>query len=521
MRSPRTLVPLSAVLCVWLFPAAPHARAQAEACDLVIAGGRVIDPESGLDGVRHVGIRGGKVVALSARPLRGKEVVDATGLVVCPGFIDLHSHAQTLAGMRMQAFDGVTTSLELEGGMLPVGLAYAAAAREGRPLNYGFSSSWPIARMTALAGLKSDGTLPTLLREDNGRLGWRHFARPAESRKVLDLVEQGLREGGLGVGFPVGYAPESNADEFFQVARMAKRYGVPVFTHIRYMEPYGPKSSLQGHQELIALAAMTGAHLHVCHLNSTASKRIPEMLDAVESAAARGLKVTFEGYPYGAGSTALSAPFLAPANLGNVGIKPADITYLRTGKPIASVEELARLRRGDPNGRVLVRYLDEDDPRDRRLIDRVILHPHAAVASDAVWWEVEGKLLAEDVWPLPASAVAHPRSAGCYARIMGRYVRDEKKLSLTEAIRRCSLRPAQILEESAPQMKNKGRLRAGADADLVVFDPKAVRDRATYQRPNQTAVGMHFVLVNGVFVIRDSRLVKGAFPGRAVRRAVK
>jgi N-acyl-D-glutamate deacylase len=374
--------------------------------------------------------------------------------------------------------------------------------------------------MTVLGGLRSDGTLPTLLKW-NDRHQWIHFARPEKSRRVLDLVEQGLREGGLGVGVPLGYAPESNNDEYFEIARLAKKYGVPVFTHIRYLEPYGPKNSLLAHQELIALAAMTGAHMHVCHLNSTASKRIPEMLDAVTSAAARGLKVTFEGYPYGMGSTGITAAFLVPENLTNIGIKPSDIVYLRTGKPIPTAAELARLRREDPRGRVLVRFLDEDSPKDRRLIDRVLLHPQAAVASDAVNWESEGKLIWGDVWPLPANAVAHPRSAGCFTRILGRYVREEKKLSLLEAVRRCSLRPAQILEEGVPQMRNKGRLKVGADADLLVFDPRTVADRATYLRPNQTSVGMRHVLVNGVFVIRDGELVRTAFSGRAIRRPVR
>jgi hypothetical protein len=518
MTLTRTLVGLQLVVCLGLCQ--KLVSAQDEQFDVVIAGGRVVDPESGLDAVRHVGIRGGLVAAIAEKPLAGNVIVDASGLVVAPGFIDLHSHAQTLAGHRMQAFDGVTTSLELETGMLPIRLAYKAAAREGRPLNYGYSSSWSVARSIALAGLKSDGTLRSVWK-DTDTVKWVRFVQPRESRRVLDLVEEGLREGGLGVGMPVGYAPDSNRDEFFEIAKLAKKLGVPVFTHIRYLEPYGPKNSLIGHQELIALAAMTGAHMHICHLNSTASKRIPEMLEAVEGARGRGLKVTFEGYPYGAGSTTIAAPFLAPASLANTGLKPSDVTYLRTGKPVASTEELLSLRRDDPTGMVLVRFLNEDDPKQQALIDRVILHRDAAVASDAVFWEVDGKLLTEDVWPLPAKAVAHPRSAGCFARILGRYVREGKKLSLPEAIRRCALRPAQILEASVPQMRKKGRLKVGADADVIVFDPKTVRDRATYLEPNQTSVGMHAVLVNGGFVIRDAELVRTAFPGKAIRRPVQ
>jgi N-acyl-D-glutamate deacylase len=501
---------------VLLFSAASGLGTQSEPFDLVISGGRVVDPESNLDAVREVGIKERKIAAISEKPLKGKEVVHGHGLVVSPGFIDLHSHAQTLAGMRMQAFDGVTTSLELESGMLPIGLAYETALREGRPLNFGFSSSWIMARMIALAGFKSDGTLVKAW--EAGPLRWNHFVTPEESRRVLDLIEQGVRQGGIGVGVPLGYGPESNSDEYFAIAKMAKKHGVPVFTHIRYLEPYGKKNNLMAHQELIAVAAMTGAHMHICHLNSTASKRIPEMLDAVASAAARGLKITFEGYPYGAGSTGLDAAFLAPDNLPNIGIKPSDILYLKTGKPIASKEELTTLRRADPNGMVLVKFLDETDPKYQKLIDRVILQPDAAVASDAVFWQVRGKTIVGDVWPLPSDAVAHPRSAGCFARILGHYVRTDKKMSLMEAIRKCSLRPAQILEESVPQMRSKGRIKVGADADLIVFDPNTVMDKATYQYPSQTSVGMRFVLVNGIFVIRDSILVTSAFPGKAVRR---
>jgi hypothetical protein len=273
------------------------------------------------------------------------------------------------------------------------------------------------------------------------------------------------------------------------------------------------------HQELIALAAMTGAHMHICHLNSTATRRIPEMLEAVETARARGLKVTFEGYPYGAGSTSVSAAFLAPENLANIGIRSTDIVYLKTGERIASNERLAQLRKEEPRASVLIYFFDETRPEDRKLIDRVILHPDAAVASDAVPWQVAGKTVTGDLWPLPAEAVSHPRSAGCFTRILGRYVREEKKLSLSEAIRKCSLLPAQILEASVPSMKHKGRLQPGADADVIVFDPDTVTDRATYLKPNQTALGMKHVLVHGTFVIRDGEMVKSALPGKPVRRA--
>ena len=126
---------------------------QAATYDLVIARGRVIDPESGLDAIRDIGVSGGRIVAISKTPLQGTRTLDAVGQVVAPGFIDLHSHAMTTPSMRMQAFDGVTTALELELGNLPIGKAYERAAQQGYPINYGFSASWALARMKAFDGV--------------------------------------------------------------------------------------------------------------------------------------------------------------------------------------------------------------------------------------------------------------------------------------------------------------------------------------------------------------------------------
>jgi hypothetical protein len=399
-------------------------------------------------------------------------------------------------------------------------VGYRVAAKEGRPLNYGFSSSWGVARTTVIGGIPGDGTIRAFFGAPVVA-NWGRLTTAAETQKILGLVEEGLREGGIGVGVLLGYAPLSNYEEYLAVAKLAKRHGAPVFTHLRYAEPYGPKNSLAAHEELIALAAMTGAHMHICHLNSTASRRIPEMLDAVESARSRGLKVTFEAYPYGAGCTKISAAFLAPANLPNMGLKPSDLVYLKTGERPASDERLTQLRMEDPNGLVIVHVLDESRPEDLKLIDKAILHADAAIASDAIPWQVEGKTITGKGWPLPPDAVAHPRSAGCFSRILGRFVRQDKKLSLVQALRKCSLLPAQILEESVPQMKKKGRIQVGADADVIVFNPEKVIDRATYLKPNQPSLGMRHVMVNGAFVIKDGHLQTGSFPGRPVRRPVE
>lgn len=513
------LLVLSGVVLGGLLPAA--AQEAGEPFDVVLANGRVLDPESGLDGVRHVGIRGDKVALLSTKPLKGKVVVDARSLVVAPGFIDLHAHGQQLPAARMQAFDGVTTHLELESGILPVRAFYAQRAKEGRPINYGASSGWAHARVAVLQGLEPDGSLRFMLKAFGLKEWTQRPATEEQARQILARVEQGLREGAIGIGMLAGYAPGFGHKENYQVHKLAARYGVPTFIHVRYMGMIEPESSFAAYQEVVAMAAASGAHVHVCHFNSTSLRDIDLCARLVADAQKRGLKVTTEAYPYGTGWTGINAAFLRrPDWQKHMGMDYSDLTYLKTGETLTR-ERVEELRKTDPGGSILLRFLDpEGKPDDQALLDRSVLFPGGAIASDGGDWEVDGKAVTGDVWPLPAKAVAHPRAAGTFCRIVGRYVRDRKALTLMDAVRRCSLIPAQILEASVPQMRTKGRIKPGADADLVVFDPNTVADRATFKQPLQTSAGMRHVIVNGTFVIRDGELVRTAAPGRPIRRTV-
>jgi len=501
--------------------AAVSAVASAADFDLVINNGRVIDPESKLDAVRSVGITGGKIAAISEKPLSGQKAIDARGLVVSPGFIDLHSHAvMTLAGARMHVMDGVTTAFEMENGVLPVAKSYDFVAGEGRPLNYGFSVSWVFAR-----ALAADGTPVEEFSTDDWdgvfqRTDWQGYFPEDKARRVVELVEQGLREGGIGVGANLGYMPGANYEELYELAKLTKKYGnSPIYVHIRHNEPYGPNNNLAAHEEVIAVAAMTGAHMHFCHLNSNANRHIPDRIRATEKARSLGANITWEAYPYGAGSTFIAGAYLAPDNLPNMGIESTDILYLKTGERVASNERLAQLQKEDPSGFSIFFLLDENDPKERALLDQAVVHPDSAIASDATYWQVGADVIRSDVWPLPANAASHPRSAGTFARVAGPYVRDGK-LSLMDAIRKMSLVPAQILEESVPQMQHKGRIKVGADADITVFDAATIRDRSTYEKPNQTSAGIRHVVVNGVVTVSDGELLADAKSGQAVRRAV-
>lgn len=473
-----------------------------EVYDVVIAGGRVIDPESGLDGIRQIGIRGGRIAIVTAEPLRGRTTVDAKGLVVGPGFVDVHSHAQTIPAAWIQAFDGVTTALELEGGTWPVARTYDTIAKEGRPINYGFSVNWLAAR-TAL------GLSPTAPASDE------------DAAQVVSRVEQGLNEGGLGVGMLAGYAPNTGRQEYLDVARLAARRDVPTFTHVRTKNTREPKGAVEGFSEVIAVAAATGAHMHICHINSSALRAIPSIAAMIETARTNGVSISSEAYPWGAGSTKIDAPFLHPDNLPQINIKSDSIVYLKTGERPATNARLAELQKSDPEGQVVIHYLDEKVPAERRFIDEAVMVKDSMIASDAVPYEIDGKIFDKAVWPLPAKAVSHPRTASTFTATIAYYVREKRMFSLNEMFRRASLLPARLMESVAPGMRDKGRIRPGADADIIVFDPETVAGQASYEDTTKPARGMANVLVGGQFVIRDGKLITAARPGRPIRGATR
>src|ERR1051326_6694863 len=494
MPSPRLAVsPYVAVLLslVALAPRGPGT--QSEPFDLVLAGGRVLDPETGLDATRNVAIREGRIAAVTIDPLAARETLDVHGLVVAPGFIDLHAHGQDSESYRYYAHDGVTTALELEIGTYPVAPWYAA--REGRSLiNYGVSVGHVGARRALVA---HDESLAGAAAIGDKSRSWTHGAlQDAELPRLDSMIESGLTQGALGVGFGIAYTPGASRAEILELFRVAARHGVPWFVHLREggRDP-ATGGGVAALQEVIADAAATGAALHVVHVTSMGQRRDPPLLlQLIRGAREHGVDVTTEAYPYTAASTELQSAVFDPGWQQRMSIGYHDILYPPTGERLTAAS-FARLRR---QGAVVVIFLIPDSTVRQALADPLVM-----VASDGL------------------SPHGHPRLAGTHARVLGRYARDSGALSLADAVRKMTLQPAQRLERAVPAMHAKGRIQVGADADITVFDAARVLDLATYQRPAQFSQGIVHVLVNGVFVVRNGVSVAGApspFPGRPIRR---
>jgi N-acyl-D-glutamate deacylase len=489
--------------------------------DLVLVGGRVVDPERSLDETLNVGITGDRIAAISGEPLEGATVIDATGLVVAPGFIDLHAHGQQLPAAWMQAFDGVTTALELESGLLPISEFYDNVVTDGgRPINYGASAAWTYARIAVKEDKVPEADL-LWFQEAFSYDGWQNsLADDDEIESIIKLVEQGLAEGGLGIGINGGYAPGYGRKEYHALAKLAAKHEVPTFTHIRYLSVQEPDSGFEGLGELISLAAATGAHMHICHLNSVAGRDIKACVELVSEAKERGVPITLEAYPYGACSSTVGAEVFRKDWLTRWGVEDASAMEYN-GEPLTQ-ERIDELQKDAPGTVIVMHFLrpdNPDKPEDAAMLDLSVLHPDAAIASDAMpWSRTDGTLIKDDVWPLPEDAFAHPRSAGCFSRFLAGWVRERNALPLIEAIRKTSLIPAQILEKSVPQMRTKGRLQVGADADIVVFDLATVQDNATFTKPAQRSTGFQHVLVNGTPIIQDGKEILDARPGQAIRR---
>ena len=454
-----------------------------------------MDPETGLDAVRNVGIRGDRVVEVSTNDLSGKEVIDVTGLVVAPGFIDLHVHGMTNEAHVYQARDGVTTALELEGGVAFLDLWLKEKA--GKTLvNYG--ASVPHGTLRALAMQEYTRYIeearkviaeagyygPELFRISANlqSLGYRSLTEP-EMEHMRKLLTEELERGALGVGVPVGYYLGATHGEIFKVYELASEKQVPVFSHTRGF-------GMPGIQEAISNATVTGAPLHIVHANSLSLGEIQVTLDMVAAAQKQGLDVTTEVYPYTAASTSIESAIFDEGWQEKLGISYGDIQLESTGERLTE----ATFKEHREKGGVVIIHMMKPE-----WIKKGIQDSRTMIASDG----------------MPYHPKAHPRTAGTFSRVLGQYVREEKVIGLMDALRKMTLMPAQRLEDVCPAMRLKGRIQVGSDADITVFRSQSIKDKADF-KGLQFSEGIEYVLVNGAFVVKEGKSVENVFPGRPV-----
>lgn len=444
--------------------------------DLVVANGRVMDPESGVDAARNVGIRGGTIEALSEAPLEGARVIDATGHVVSAGFIDLHQHGQQHESYGMMVRDGVTSAFELEVGTADVAAWYDA--REGGQLvNYGVAVGHIPARMRVL-GDPGTGLLPA-------GIGGSGTATEDQLAAIERILRDGLAQGAVAVGFGSAYTPGAPMAEIERMFRVAADGGAAVHIHMR--------GGVPGLHETIEAAASAGASLHVVHVNSSAGNDLPAFLAAIQAARDAGQDVTTEAYPYGAGMTEIQSALYDDWETWSDD-RFERIQLVSTGERLTR-ETFAKARA--EGGTIISHGRPEEQTR------AAIVSPLSMIASDGFIEDGRG----------------HPRTSGTYAKVLGRYVREEGVVDLMDALRRMTIEPARRLERRTPAMTNKGRLRVGADADLTVFDPATVIDRATYEDATIPSAGIPYVIVAGQLVV-DAGELTDARPGRAIRAPI-
>ena len=464
------------------------AQAAEERYDLVLRGGRVLDPETGLDAVRDVGVRDGRIAAISDERLRGKLELDARGLVVAPGFIDLHNHAFAAHTQELRVEDGVTTALELEQGVGSPREWFAEHAGKSR-FNYGASAGHYDARMHAIAQTKG-----MTITDATPEADYVHEpSTPEQIEIVLSELGRALDEGGIGIGYMPEYMPGTSHLEGLRVFELAAERGTMVFSHQRYGSMVAPGTWLEAVQELIADSAITGAPIHICHVTSMNLGRTSLVLDMIDSARKHGIDVTTEVYPYTAWSTGLDSAVFDPGWQEKYEIDYGDLTLTTTGEALTA-ETFEKYRKQDVN--VVGKGIPE------AAVEAALAHEGVMVVSDS------GNI---------STGSEHPRGAGTNGRVLGVYVRERQVLTLQQAIAKMTLLPAQRLAKVAQGMERKGRVQVGADADLTVFDPATVKDRAAFGNADQASAGFVHVIVNGTPVVRGGRLVADAYPGQPVR----
>jgi len=548
------------LLAVLALPAGMGPVGGAERFHVLIRGGTVYDGTGGPGRRADVGIRGDAIAAVGdLSSAAGRTVVEAKGLAVAPGFINMLSWSteSLIVDGRSQGEirQGVTTEIFGEGSSMgPLTDEMKRRMKEDQA-DLKYDIKWTTLA-EYLAYLEKKGVAPNVA-SYVGAATVREYViglddrppTPAEMERMRRLVQQEMEAGALGIGTSLIYAPGTYAgtEELVELGKVAARYQGKYISHLR---SEGDRF-LEALDELVRISREAGLPAEIYHLKAAGEANWPKMDQAiarVEKARGEGLKITADMYTYTAGATGFDAcippwardggydalfrriqdaetrpriladmrrPAEGWENLCGAAGSPERLLLVEfktdalkplTGKTLA---EVVKMRGTDPENTILdlvladrtrvgvVFFLMSEDN-----VRKQVRLPWVSFGSDAA------SMAPED--PFTRSS-AHPRAYGTFARLLGKYVRDEKLVSLEEAIRRLAALPATNLG-----LDRRGRLAPGMFADVVVFDPATIADRATFEKPHQYAVGMRHVFVNGVQVLKDGQHT-GETPGRALK----
>lgn len=488
--------------------------------DFLIRGGTVIDGSGRPGLVADVGIQGDRIVAVGALAGDAKQTIDAAERAIAPGFIDVHSRDDFALLDRplcdFKLMQGVTTEVigNCGFGAAPASTAYKDFLRSFGALLFGplgdFSWEATDEFYHALEASPASLNVAALIPHAAVRyavLGAKNRAPSSqELARMQELVREGMEAGAVGLSTGLFYIPGAYAktEEVIALAQVVAEYGGLYATHMRDEADH----LLDSINETLRIGEAAGVPVQTSHHKAMGRKnwgKVVESLALVEQARARGIDATSDAYPYTAGSTALSALVQGGA-LEHV--TPADVLIASTphrheyegktledmcrltGKPLQ--ETVAELLAQEGEGIVAVIFaMDEADVR------RVLAHPTTMIGSDGIP-SLEGK--------------PHPRLYGTFARVLGTYAREERLLSLEDAVFRMTGLPAQKF-----RLTDRGLIREGAYADLVVFDPQVIAEAGTYQEPRRYPPGIDYVVVNGK-VTADHGRHTGERNGRMLRR---
>lgn len=487
-----------------------------ESFDLVITNGRVMDPETGLDAIRNVAIRDGRIVAVTEEAVTAAETIDASGLVVAPGFIDTHFHWTRPLGYKFALRDGVTTAMDLEAGVYGPRISEWYAMHEGRSqVNYGTSSGHEFARNKVTEKLPDEDLFDAPYSVVKGRgagTAWSDEVLDLEKgNEMLSIIDDGLRQGAVGIASTVGYFPGATAREMFEVQRVAANYGRPTAVHLRYT-PGTATTEANGAQEILANAVALNAPAVINHFNNPGWELVQELLVRLRSS---GHNVWGEIYPYAAGQTTINASFVRPENWVEVlGNRYEDTMQDPITGEFYTLEKYEQTVANSPATQIVLYKMSPDAIPDWCRLEGI------TIASDAMmlpggWDDAPG-------WDTPYEDVpnTHPRLAGTHGTCF-RLAR-EHDIPLMQIIAASSYNPANYLGKTGlVPMQERGRIQEGMVADITILDPATVRDNATYANGTAPTTGIPYVIVNGTVVVNDSVVLRDVAPGQPIRFPVE